>query len=90
MPFVVYVIQSCSSEKIYIGHTIDFKKRLRQHNDPNWIFDGYTKLNKGPWKLIYKEEFTTRKEAIIREKQLKSAQGRKFIHQKILSKKSKL
>ena len=90
MPFVVYVIQSCSSEKIYIGHTSDFKKRLRQHNDPNWTFGGYTKLNKGPWKLIYKEEFATRKEAMIREKQLKSAQGRKFIHQKILSKKSKL
>jgi len=35
--------------------------------------------DKGNWSLIYEEEFNTREEAIQREKQLKSYQGRKFI-----------
>jgi len=32
-----------------------------------------------PWKLIYKEEFETKQEAMKRDKQLKSYQGRQFI-----------
>jgi predicted GIY-YIG superfamily endonuclease len=31
------------------------------------------------WILIYKEEFSTRQEALVREKQLKSYRGREFV-----------
>jgi len=39
----------------------------------------FTSKNKGIWRVVYTEEFSTREEAINREKQLKSFQGRKFI-----------
>ncbi len=77
--FYVYVIRSESSNKIYIGQTSDIYKRLKQHNDPNNNDSKFTKQNKGPWKLIYKEEAVSRSEALRREKILKSGKGREFI-----------
>ncbi|HDM78918.1 MAG TPA: hypothetical protein ENG51_21030 [Deltaproteobacteria bacterium] len=35
MPFWTYVLRSQSTGKLYIGHTSDLKRRLREHNDPN-------------------------------------------------------
>ena len=77
--FYVYVIKSDSSDKIYIGQTSDLEKRLKQHNDPLNDFSEYTKHNKGPWELIYKEEVATRSEALKRERFLKSGKGRNFL-----------
>ncbi len=77
--FYVYVIQSRSSDKIYIGQTIDLEKRIRQHNDPENNFSLYTKKNKGPWELVYKEDVATRRDALRREKYLKSSRGRSYI-----------
>lgn len=77
--FYVYVIESENSDKIYIGQTSNIEKRLVQHNDPNNNYSKYTKQNKGPWKLIYKEEVISRSLAIRREKFLKSGKGREFI-----------
>jgi len=82
--FSVYVIKSESSNKIYIGQTSNLEKRLIQHNDLKNNFSKYTKRNKGPWKLIYKEEFETRSEAIKRERFLKSGKGRDYIKQFIV------
>jgi putative endonuclease len=62
--FYVYIIKSESSGKTYIGQTSDLEKRLGQHNDPDNNFSRYTKQNKGPWKLVYKEEVATRLEAL--------------------------
>lgn len=76
----VYVIKSLTTGKIYIGQTKDLDKRLSRHNGELISKAGsYTKLNKGPWVTVYKEEFTTRTEAIEREKELKSYRGREFI-----------
>jgi putative endonuclease len=36
-----------------------------------------------PWELIYFETFATRAEAMKREKQLKTSQGRAFAWQKV-------
>ncbi|MBT9175431.1 MAG: hypothetical protein DDT22_01112 [candidate division WS2 bacterium] len=78
--FTVYAILSESTNKIYIGQTIDLKIRLMQHNSRNENHLGkFTKQNKGTWELIYKEEYSTRTEALKREKQLKSFRGREFI-----------
>ncbi len=78
--FTVYSILSESTNKIYIGQTIDLETRLVQHNDCDENHLGkFTKQNKGPWKLVYKEEHKTRAEALKREKQLKSFRGREFI-----------
>ena len=82
--YYVYVIKSLSSDKIYIGQTLDLEKRLKQNNNPCNSFSKYTKQNKGPWKLVYKEKVETRVSALRREKFLKSGRGRQFIHTLLL------
>lgn len=81
--FTVYVIQN-EKGKIYIGQTDNFSKRLSQHNNKDFDKRSYTKLQKGLWSLVYKETFSTRREAIKREGQLKSSRGRDFIKKKVL------
>ncbi|MDO8523129.1 MAG: GIY-YIG nuclease family protein [bacterium] len=78
--FTVYAIVSKSNCKIYIGQTADLEARLKQHNalDETHLSQ-FTRQNKGPWKLVHKEDYQTRQEALKREKQLKSYRGREFI-----------
>jgi len=75
--FIVYAIYNLKHKKIYIGQTFDLEKRLNEHNRK--LFKGYTSAFDGEWKIIYKEQATTRPEALKREKQLKSFRGRQFI-----------
>jgi len=78
--FTVYVLKN-NSDKIYIGWTSNLEKRINRHNGKlKSKATSYTNKNRdGEWVLIYSEEFETRAEAIKREKELKSYQGRKFI-----------
>ena len=76
--YTVYIIQSATTSKNYVGYTSDLKKRLLGHNGAFGISSKHTKINSGPWKLIYREELTSKTEAIIREKFLKSGQGREW------------
>ena len=73
--YITYVLYSSSSDRLYIGQTSNLPARLSRHNK---------KLVKStkhytPWKLIHREEFETRSEAMKREKELKSHKGREFI-----------
>lgn len=72
--FNVYVLKN-QEGLLYIGQTNNMEDRLRRHNAD---FSISTK-NKGPWKLVYKEEFATRAEAMKREKNLKSFAGREWV-----------
>jgi len=38
-----------------------------------------------PWILVYSENFDLKSDALVREKQLKSYQGRKFIWEQVKS-----
>jgi putative endonuclease len=67
---------------LYKGSTDNVGKRVEQHNNNG--FKSYT-ANKGPWKLVYKEEFKTRKEAEAREKFYKTGKGREFLKNHIKS-----
>jgi len=51
---------------------------LEEHNNG---LSGYTKKYI-PWKLIYSEEFTTRSEAMMREKFFKSIAGYHWLKEK--------
>jgi putative endonuclease len=75
--YVVYAIYNETADKYYIGQTKDLEVRLNLHNTKT--FRGYTSRFDGLWKVIYSEEVSTRSEALLREKQLKSYQGRQFI-----------
>ncbi len=78
--YTVYVLYSEKHNKIYIGLTSDLKKRLYAHNN---LPKGWTKSFR-PWKLVYSEQYNTKPEAMKREKQLKSHQGRDFIKNEII------
>ncbi len=83
--FNVYVIIN-KSGKLYIGQTNNIERRFLEHNE---IGKGYTAKYR-PWKLIYKEKFESRKEAMQREKYLKTGVGREWIKNKIIECKIKL
>jgi putative endonuclease len=70
--YFVYVLENTATNKHYTGFTADLTQRVGQHNS------GVTKStkNRGKWVLLYSEEFTTRSEAMRRERLLKSGQGR--------------
>ncbi len=74
--FTVYVLYSATVKKKYTGFTHNLDKRIIQHNEG--MLGVYTK-GKGPWVLIYSETFQSKKEAILREKELKTGKGRDFI-----------
>jgi putative endonuclease len=61
--YKVYVIFSEKVQKYYTGQTEDITKRLIENNEGT--FGRYTK-NKGPWVLLYCEEFETWGEALKR------------------------
>jgi putative endonuclease len=75
MNFYTYVIYSKKFNRFYKGHCQDLNDRLKQHNQ------GQTRSTRPfiPWELIWHETFNTRKEAIKREKYLKTAAGRRFL-----------
>jgi len=76
--YFVYAIHNERHNKIYIGQTDNLLERIELHN--RRIFKHYfTARFDGTWKLIYKESASTRAEALMREKQLKSYKGRQFI-----------
>ena len=82
--FYVYILQSATTGEIYTGQTSHLINRLQQHNDPSYTGTLHTKRRKGPWVLIYKEEFSTRAEAMNREKELKTGKGREWLKTNIL------
>jgi putative endonuclease len=79
MPYYVYIV-ACTDGAFYTGYARNVKARLKQH-----------KLGKGarylkthqPDKIVYKEKFTSRGEAMKREraiKRLTHAQKLKLVH----------
>lgn len=79
--FFVYVIYNKKHDKIYIGQTLSLIKRIKEHNEH--FFKGFTSRFDGNWEIIYSEEYTTRIDALNREKQLKSYKGREFVKKHI-------
>ena len=79
--FIVYVLYSEKFDKIYIGYTSNLEQRFIAHNELST--KGWTK-NFRPWVIIHTEKFETKKQALVREKQLKSYQGRKWIRNNLI------
>ncbi|MBU2542144.1 GIY-YIG nuclease family protein [Patescibacteria group bacterium] len=74
--YVIYILKSLKNNKRYVGYTSkDGIKRLKEHNRG---CNQWTRQN-GPFELKHTESFETKNEAIIREKFLKSGQGRKYL-----------
>jgi len=73
--YFVYILQSLVDKSYYIGYTSNIDNRFNEHNFGR---TRYTKL-KRPWKLIYKEEYLSKIEALRREKYLKSLKNKKYL-----------
>jgi len=73
--FFVYAIRSLTRNYIYVGLSIDYERRIKQHND------GYERTTKPyrPFELILLEGFPTRPEARKREKYMKSGVGKAYL-----------
>jgi putative endonuclease len=67
MTYSVYILKSKKDGSYYVGHTKDLTDRLERHNQGRVR---YTK-SKGPWKLVYSEEYPARSAAMKREKKIK-------------------
>ena len=83
MAYWVYVIQSETTGKLYIGQTSNLEERIDRHNS-DYGKDRYTRKQEGPWELVYSEELETRSAAIRRERFFKSGGGRAWIKAHVL------
>ena len=75
----VYILQSESTGRFYIGSTTDLDRRLRDHAAGNTI----TTKGRGAWRLAYREDFPSLSAARHRERQIKSWKSRRSIAQLI-------
>jgi putative endonuclease len=64
----VYILQSEKSGKFYIGCAEQASVRLTEHQRGQTL----STRGRGPWTLVYEEQFTTLSQARQRERQLKS------------------
>jgi len=83
MPFFVYVLYAQEYDKIYVGFTSNLDARFKSHNEISK--KGWT-VRYRPWKLVHQETFDSKGNAMKREKELKSAQGRQYIRNNIIQK----
>ena len=76
MQYYLYIIYSAKLDKYYIGHSGDnLNERLRKHNSNHKGFTGHL----GDWKLVYKENYSTKSAAYLREREIKAWKSRKRI-----------
>jgi len=72
MPYFLYVLKSEAADSSDVGHTSNLEKRIVEHNEGKSL----STRRKRPWRLVYKEEYSKRSEAVVRERYSKSLKGR--------------
>jgi len=75
MIYYIYILQSKKDNNFYTGYTSDLKKRLEEHNNGKVI----STKHRRPLKLIYFEGCLSQKDALHREKYLKTSWGKRYI-----------
>ena len=78
--WLFYTLYSSNTDKYYIGHTGDnLQERLRKHNTNHKGFTGGV----ADWKVVFTENFDTKKAAYLREREVKNWKSRKLIEKLI-------
>ena len=75
MKYYVYILKSLKDGRFYIGYTSDLERRFIAHNEQKQRYT--SKFS--PWEMVYSEEFQTKKEAIIREGEIKKKKSHSYI-----------
>ena len=73
MSGVVYILQSLTDKRTYVGSTNNLNRRLKQHNSGQVR----STQHRIPFKILFTEEFTSLSEARKREIWWKSGVGRR-------------
>ena len=73
--FYVYLLMSKLDGKIYTGYSKDLKSRIRKHLSKGV----YTTKRMHELELIFYEAFKSKKDAIRREKYLKTTKGKRTV-----------
>ncbi len=83
--YFTYVIENLTGKR-YTGSTNNLEDRLAMHNDVSSEKARFhrTTYGKGLWKLVFKKEFFSRKEALDFEKFLKTGKGREWLERACL------
>lgn len=77
--FYVYVLQSDKDKRFYTGFTRDLDKRIQEHNS------GVSNATKTrtPFRLVYYEFCLNSRDAMKRERYLKTTWGKRYIKTRI-------
>lgn len=74
-----YVIQSKKDGRFYTGSTEDLRKRFNAHKSGKVI----STKGRGPFELIYYEACLNKRDALDREKYLKTGMGKKYLKTRV-------
>jgi len=76
--FHIYILQ-LNNNQIYTGFTEDLKRRIAEHKNGKSKFTS----QRLPVKLIHYETYLNKKDAMRREKYLKTTEGKRFLRQQL-------
>ncbi|MCD4793613.1 MAG: GIY-YIG nuclease family protein [Bacteroidales bacterium] len=79
MIYYIYILQSKKDNNFYTGYTSDLKRRLEEHNNGKVT----STKHRRPLKLIYFEGCLSQKDALHREKYLKTSWGKRYVKNRI-------
>jgi len=77
--YYVYILRSKRDRNFYVGHTVDLLKRMEHHN--KGVVE--STRNRRPLELIYYEACIKQKDALRRERYLKTAYGKRYIKNRL-------
>lgn len=77
--YYVYILRNDKDKNFYVGYTIDLKARIKLHNSGKVSSTN----NRMPLKLVYYEVCINQKDALKREKYLKSNYGKRYIKSRL-------
>ena len=79
--YYIYVLKSSQDNNFYVGYTDDLKSRFEQHSKGRVI----STRNRRPLEIVYSEACLNKKDAMHREKYLKTYLGKQFLKNRLKS-----
>jgi putative endonuclease len=81
MSHIVYILRSQTDGTYYVGATGNLAQRVEKHNSGASLFT----RTRRPWDVVYVEEHSSAREALVRERAIKRRKSRKYIDSLIRS-----
>jgi putative endonuclease len=77
--YYIYVLLSVKDKNLYVGYTINLKQRLNSHMKGAIL----STKNRRPLEIVYYEASLNQKDALGRERYLKSSWGKRYLKNRI-------